>query len=172
MTIEQLNIDDANEQVLFADVALSVPVPMLYTYSIPAEYRGNIKERTRVIVQFGKKRIVTGIVEKVHGNRPDIYATKPILEVLDTEPIITRMQMEVMKWMSDYYMCTFGEVINAALPSGLKLSSESRIQLHPHNDWNDSEYPFDDRELLILKALENKDSLTYKEAAEVIDHYL
>ena len=169
MTIEQLNIDDANEQVLFADVALPVPVPMLYTYSIPAEYRGNIKERTRVIVQFGKKRIVTGIVEKVHGNRPEIYAAKPILEVLDTEPIITRMQMEVMKWMANYYMCTFGEVINASLPSGLKLSSESRIQLHPHNDWNESEYPFDDRELLILKALENNDSLTYKEAAEAID---
>ena len=168
MTPSQLNIDDNNEAALFADVALPVPVPMLYTYAIPTEYVGSIKERTRVIVQFGRKRIVTGIVKAVHSKRPEVYQAKPILEVLDVEPIVTKTQMEVMEWMADYYMCTMGEVINAALPSGLKLSSESRIQLHPHNDWNDSDYPFDDRELLILKALEGKDSLTYKEAAEAI----
>ena len=168
MTPSQLNFDDNNEAALFADVALPVPVPMLYTYAIPTEYVGSIKERTRVIVQFGRKRIVTGIVKAVHSKRPEVYQAKPILEVLDVEPIVTKTQMEVMEWMADYYMCTMGEVINAALPSGLKLSSESRIQLHPHNDWNDSDYPFDDRELLILKALEGKDSLTYKEAAEAI----
>ncbi|MFT7057134.1 MAG: primosomal protein N' (replication factor Y), partial [Roseivirga sp.] len=165
----QLNIDQEDPEALFADIALPVPVPMLYTYSIPHEFRESITERVRVIVQFGKKRVVTGIVQKVHSKAPDIYAAKPILEVLDTIPVITTNQMEVMKWMSQYYMCTMGEVINAALPSGLKLSSESRIQLHPHNDWHESKIPFDDREIILLEALEDKDSLTYREAAELVD---
>lgn len=165
----QLNIDqDDSHQALFVDVALPVPVPMLYTYSVPHEFRDSITERVRVIVEFGKKRVVTGIVAKVHSKPPDVYAAKPILEVLDTIPVITPNQMEVMKWMSDYYMCTMGEVINAALPSGLKLSSESRIQLHPHNDWHENEFPFDDREIILLEALENNDSLTYREAADLI----
>ena len=73
-----------------------------------------------------------------------------------------------MKWIATYYMCTLGEVVNAALPSGLKISSESRIQLHPENDWNESPYPFDDKELVILNALDKNDSFTYKEAADLL----
>jgi primosomal protein N' (replication factor Y) len=165
----QLNIEaPEGSNTLYADIALPVKVPMLYTYRVPEEIREAISPGVRVIVQFGKKRVITGIVEKLHHTPPEVYVAKPILELLDTTPIVTEPQMTTMRWMAQYYMCTLGEVINAALPSGLKLSSESRIQLHPDHLWHESEYPFDDRELIILKALDHNDSLTYREAAELI----
>lgn len=165
----QLNIEaPQGSNTLYADIALPVKVPMLYTYRVPEEIREAVSLGVRVIVQFGKKRVVTGIIEKLHHTPPEVYVAKPILELLDTEPIVTEPQMTTMRWMAQYYMCTLGEVINAALPSGLKLSSESRIQLHPDHNWHESEYPFDDRELILLKALDHNDSLTYREAAELI----
>ena len=170
MTSLQLNIDAPEGQnTCFADIALPVPIPRLYTYRLPEEMREFIVPGLRVIVQFGKKRVVTGIVDAVHENPPEVYVAKPILELLDTEPIVTPQQVSAIKWMANYYMCTYGEVVNAALPSGLKLSSESRIQLHPEKDWRESEYPFDSREIIILEGLENNDSFTYREAAELID---
>ncbi len=169
LTNFQLNIDaPQGEDTLFADIALPVPIPRLFTYRVPAEISEVICPGVRVIVQFGKKKVVTGIVENLHHNPPDVYVAKPILELLDTEPMVTERQMATMRWLASYYMCTLGEVVNAALPSGLKLSSESRIQLHPDHDWKQSEYPFDDRELIILNALENNDSLTYREAADLM----
>lgn len=152
----------------FADIALPVPIPRLFTYRVPAEISEVIAPGVRVIVQFGKKRVVTGIVEKLHHTQPEVYVAKPILELLDTDPIVTKRQMAAMRWLAGYYLCTLGEVVNAALPSGLKLSSESRIQLHPDHNWQQSDYPFDERELIILKALENNDSLTYREAADLM----
>lgn len=155
-------------ETYFADIALPVPIPRLFTYRVPVEISEVITPGVRVIVEFGKKRVVTGIVEKLHHSPPEVYVAKPILELLDTEPIVTKRQMAAMRWLAGYYLCTLGEVVNAALPSGLKLSSESRIQLHPDRNWQQSEYPFDDRELIILKALENNDSLTYREAANLM----
>ena len=154
---------------LFADLVLPVPIPKLFTYYVPGEMGEHLVPGARVIVSFGKNKIVTGIVDKVHDTPPTVYKAKPILELLDSEPIVTPKQMEVLQWIARYYMCTVGEVVNAALPAGLKLNSESRIQLHPEKNWHDSDYPFDDKELVILKALEKNDSLTYKEAAELIE---
>ena len=169
MSALQLNIDaPEGEATQFADIALPVPIPRLFTYRIPQELVEDIAVGTRVIVQFGKKRVVTGIVDNIHTNPPEVYQAKPILELLDNEPVVTGTQVAVMKWIASYYMCTLGEVVNAALPSGLKLSSESRIQLHPEKDWRSSEYPFDERELVILEGLENNGSLTYKEAADLL----
>ncbi len=163
----QLNIDaPEGSKVYFADVALPLPIPQLFTYRIPEEFLELLQPGIRVIVQFGRQKVVTGIIDNIHQNAPEIYAAKPILDVLDAEPVVTPQQTELMKWIATYYMCTLGEVLNAALPSGLKLSSESRIQLHPDRDWNDTDYPLDDRELLLLNALDNNDSLTYREAAD------
>ena len=165
----QLNIDapDGGE-VYFADIALPKPIPQLFTYRVPAEFLELMQPGIRVIVQFGRQKVVTGIVDNVHKKAPEIYVAKPILDVMDADPILTPQQTQLLKWMAGYYMCTLGEVLNAALPSGLKLSSESRIQLHPDRDWNDTHYPLDDRELLMLNALDKNDSLTYREAADAL----
>ncbi len=169
MSSLQLNIDaPEGESTFFADIALPVPIPKLFTYRIPNEFKEVIVTGARVIVQFGRQKVVTGIVEKVHTTPPELYAAKPILELLDTEPVVTPLQVDVMKWMAEYYMCTLGEVVNAALPSGLKLSSESRIQLHPEKNWSELDMPFDDRELILLNALDNNESLTYREAADYL----
>ena len=166
----QLNIDAPDgKPTLFADIALPIPIPKLFTYRVSNEFSDSIVVGARVIVQFGRKKVVTGIVENLHNTPPEVYVAKPILELLDTEPVVTAIQLTVMKWIASYYMCTLGEVINAALPSGLKISSESRIQLHPEHNYQGSDYPFDEKELIILHALEEKDSLTYKDAADLIE---
>lgn len=163
----QLNIDAPDgDNIYFADVALPLPIPQLFTYRIPSEFMELLQPGIRVIVQFGRQKVVTGIVDNIHQNAPEVYTAKAILDVMDADPILTPQQTDLMKWMSRYYMCTLGEVLNAALPSGLKLSSESRIQLHPDRDWNETSFPLDDRELILLTALENNDSLTYREAAD------
>ena len=94
---------------------------------------------------------------------------KPLLDILDAEPVLSELQIQFMQWVASYYLCTFGEVLNAALPSGLKLSSESKIQLHPDRDWNESEYVFDDKEIILLQELENNDSMTYQQAADTLE---
>jgi len=165
----QLNIDAPESgEIHFADIALPIPIPQLFTYRIPDEFLELMQPGVRVIVQFGRKKVVTGIVDNIHKKAPEIYVAKPILDVMDAEPVLTTQQTKLMKWMAGYYMCTYGEVLNAALPSGLKLSSESKIQLHPERDWNDTHYPLDDRELLLLTALDKNEALSYREAADAI----
>ncbi|MEC7754001.1 MAG: primosomal protein N' [Bacteroidota bacterium] len=170
MSSLQLNIDaPEGETTYFADVALPIPIARLFTYRVPTEFQELAKPGVRVIVQFGRQKVVTGIIDSIHRKPPEVYSAKPLLDILDAEPIVTPQQVSLMKWMSSYYLCTFGEVLNAALPSGLKLSSESKIQLHPHYDWNDTDLTLDDREVLLLSALENKDSLSYREAADILE---
>ncbi len=125
--------DQATERItLFADVILPLPLPKLYTYRVPYDMNDDIFVGTRVIVQFGAKKILSCIVADVHETPPVGYQAKYILEIIDEKPVVTPQQLKIFNWIAEYYMCTIGEVINAALPSALKLSSESRIQLPVH----------------------------------------
>ena len=170
MSLLQLNLDAPEpDDTLFVDVALPLPIPQLYTYRVPTEFNELVKNGIRVIVQFGRQKVITGVIFHVHTNPPEIYTAKPLLDILDATPVLHKVQLKFMRWIADYYLCTLGEVLNAALPSGLKLSSESRIQLHPEHSWQESRYEFDDKELLLLAALENNDSMTYQQAADVIE---
>ncbi|REG91409.1 replication restart DNA helicase PriA [Algoriphagus antarcticus] len=122
----------------------------------------------RVIVQFGKKKVLTGIIGKVHNKPPQAYQAKPILEVLDDQPSVNPLQIRFWVWMAEYYFCHIGEVMHAALPSGLRLSSESKVQVNPNFERETSKYPLDNREILILDALENKAELSYDECEKVL----
>ena len=122
----------------------------------------------RVIVQFGKKKVLTGIIGKVHQKPPSAYEAKPILDILDNHATVNPLQIRFWAWMAEYYCCHIGEVMNAALPSGLKLSSESKIQLNPTYDADTSTYPLDDREEILLQALAAKDDMTYEECENVL----
>jgi primosomal protein N' (replication factor Y) len=166
----QLNLDaPESATTTYVDVALPLPIPQLYTYRVPSEFLELIQKGIRVIVQFGKTKVITGVIINLHQKAPEVYAAKPLLDILDATPVINEVQIKFMQWLAHYYLCTFGEVLNAALPSGLKLSSESRIQLHPERDWNDLDIVFDDKEVLLLHALENNDSMTYQQAADVLE---
>ena len=116
---------------IFVDVILPIPLPRLFTYWVPPDMAGNLQSGIRVVVPFGKKKQYSGIIFSVHQNKPADYETKPILSVLETSPIVNSAQLDFWQWMAEYYQCTLGEVYKAALPSGLKLESETRVYYNP-----------------------------------------
>ncbi|HEV8512902.1 MAG TPA: primosomal protein N', partial [Cyclobacteriaceae bacterium] len=121
----EFNPPESNrDETLFAELVIPVPIDKLFTYRVPASMNKQIKVGQRAIVQFGAKKIQTGIVLRLHNQPPVDYEAKYILEILDEDEVIYDQQFKLYQWMASYYMCTLGEVVNAALPSGLKLSSE------------------------------------------------
>lgn len=116
-----------NNNKQFADVILPLPLNQLFTFSIPVELTSEIEKGKRVIVQFGSRKIYTAIVFEVHNRLPDIQEIKSILSVLDNSPIVNEYQFSLWQWIGEYYMCSLGEVYKAALPSGLKLESETQV---------------------------------------------
>src|SRR5271155_4812225 len=130
---------------LFADVILPLALPNLFTYRIPPQHEHDVIAGKRVVVQFGKQKIYSVLVKKVHDNAPAHYEAKEILQVLDERPVVNTKQFELWDWMSNYYMAYMGEVMNCALPSALKLQSETKIFLNEDvelelTDLNDREY--------------------------------
>jgi primosomal protein N' (replication factor Y) len=136
--------------ITYVDVILPLALPQDYTYAVSIDLVPFVKTGQRIIVQFGKNRFYSAIIKRIHHQKPSVDA-KLIEGIADEEPIVTETQLKFWKWISDYYMCTEGEVMNAALPSGLKLSSETKIR------YNESyEGAFDnlnDEEFLIVQAL-------------------
>jgi primosomal protein N' (replication factor Y) len=155
-----------NSETIFTDVLLPVPIPQAFTYRAPRHLAEQVQVGSRVIVPFGKNRVLTGIVSKVHSSPPEKYKAKYIAELMDEEPVVTPEQLWLFQWVADYYMCFPGEVMNMALPSGMKVNSESRIQLNP--DFEHAEL-LDDFEKNILKVVEEKDSLSYADLGKYLD---
>ncbi|GAA0894818.1 primosomal protein N' [Fulvivirga kasyanovii] len=164
----QTAIEDTR-QTWFVDVILPVPIPKMFTYRVPHEMDDLVRIGCRVIVQFGSRKILTGVIGRIHENPPEKYEAKYILEVLDDEPVINEIQISLFQWIADYYMCTLGEVLNIALPTGLKLSSESKVQLHPHFDYYESDLEFSDKETIVLETLLKNDSLSYGEISKLLN---
>jgi len=159
----------------FVDVILPLSLPNLYTYRVPDELKGQITAGQRVAVQFGKNKLYSALVRKIHQNPPLKYQAKFIHSLLDSSPIVTETQFQLWEWISTYYMCSIGEVMNAALPSGLKLSSETKIVLHPafvSAEEDSLSKPYDeltDKEYLIVEAIGLRSIITMAEAVEIID---
>ena len=121
----------------FADVLVPVPLDGSFTYSIPPEMERDVVVGKRVVVEFGKRKKYSAIVVKVHDNAPGgEFEIKPIAEVLDSQPVVTPEQISFWKWIADYYICSPGEVMTAAMPAGMKLASESIITINPDDDGN------------------------------------
>lgn len=111
----------------FADVVLPLPLPGSFTYFLPPEMADGVTPGCRVIVPFGARKLYTGVVIRVHHDRPVGYAVKTVLECPDATPLLLPVQLRFWSWIADYYLCTVGEVCKAALPSGLKIESESVV---------------------------------------------
>jgi primosomal protein N' (replication factor Y) (superfamily II helicase) len=152
-------------QTLFVDVMLPLPVKGLYTYRVPYAMNDMIVPGIRVAVQFGKKKLYTALVKEVHEKVPRGYIPKYILSVIDEKPIVNSLQFKFWDWISSYYMCHPGEVMNAALPSAFKLASESKIRLHPAFSPGDAN--LSQKEALIAEALIHRDQLTIKDASDI-----
>ena len=115
----------------FAEVILPLPLANTFTYSIPEAMVCFIKVFCRVVVPFGHKHFYTGVVTEIHDKRPDEgYEIKEIFVLLDEKPVIGESQLSFWKWISTYYLCSLGEVCRAALPTGLKLESETVVTIN------------------------------------------
>jgi primosomal protein N' (replication factor Y) len=150
---------------LFAEVLLPLPVPGTFTYRVPFAMNEKIKTGCRVSVQFGKRRVYAGLVMELHEKPPANGIPKYILSVLDTKPLVNAIQIRFWKWISDYYMSTLGEVMNAALPSAFKLNSESAVVLSP--DFQPDVQPLNESEYRITEALLHKRKLTIAEVTKI-----
>lgn len=115
---------------MYVDIIVPVPLPLLFTYEVPESFRKKIAIGSRVIVSFGRKRLLSGVIYSIHNKKPEEYEVKPILELLDDTPVVIPHQIKLWKWIADYYQCTLGEVYKAALPAGLKMESETRVSFN------------------------------------------
>ena len=111
----------------YVDVIVPLPIASQYTYSLPDALEGSVQEGCRVVVPFGKKKFYTAVVTKVHEVAPEGYETKEVEELLDERPVILPRQLQLWDWLASYYLCTLGDVYKAALPSGMKIESETII---------------------------------------------
>ncbi len=146
---------------MFADLIIPVPLQKLFTYEVPQSMASLVKRGCRVLVQFGKKKYYAGIVMRVHNEKPD-YETKALCEIVDTEPIVTEEQMETWQWIADYYICTQGEVMKAAMPQGLKLESESKLM---YNALFEEEEALTQRQKEVLDFIREKKICTISDVA-------
>jgi len=154
-------------KTLFADILLPLPVQGYFTYRVPHELNEIVEEGKRVVVQFGARKIFTGLVRRVHEDIPKSSSVKYILNVLDDDPVVFPVQFEFWEWIAEYYMCKPGEVMNAALPSALKLSSETSLVANPDFDGNTE--ILNDKEFLIYEALQIQRKITLTEASKIVD---
>lgn len=151
---------------LFADVLLPLPLPGLFTYRVPRELEQWVAFGRRVIVPFGRSRLYSGLVVNVHSNAPEV-STKYLMDVVDDQSIVSERQFQLWQWIADYYMCSLGEVMAAALPSALKLASETKVKLHPEFAGDVS--MLNENELSIVDALAQRDTLTVDEVCKIVN---
>lgn len=139
---------------MFAEIILPLPLYGTFTYLIPPEYEHEIQIGSRVLVQFGRKKYYTGIITDIHSNAPD-YEIKPIMSLLDSHPIVRYPQLKLWQWISEYYLCSPGEVFKCALPTGLKPESETFVTLN-----DDFEAPpgikYTEKQAIIIQLLEER----------------
>ncbi len=146
-------------QSLFVDIIVPLRVDGVFTYSVPEELNHDVETGKRVLVSFGKKKIYSGIIVSVHEREPN-YFTKEIIAILDSKPIVTHHQLLLWEWISRYYMCPIGEIMKIALPTNLKLESETFIvkgQLFAN--W----IAENDNDILLIDALNKNESIHFNE---------
>ena len=148
----------------FADVIVPLPIPGQYTYAVPLELEEKVCAGIRAIVPFGKKKYYTAIVTRVHEDAPAGYDTKELVEILDKKPILLKRQYDFWQWIADYYLCTLGDVYKAALPSGMKLESETLVVVNPDYE---AESPLTEKEQLVLDTLSQDTGLCINQLEKI-----
>lgn len=149
---------------LYVEVVLPLAIPRTYTYWVPEELVAQVSFGKRVEVQFGKKKLYAGLVVQTLHEAPDGYQPKPILSIID--PIINAQQYRLWQWMAKYYCATLGEIMNAAMPGNLKLSSETSVIISPLFDENYG--GLNDKEYLIAEALSIQNTLSIQDIQGIL----
>jgi primosomal protein N' (replication factor Y) len=152
--------------ILWAEVILPLAIPKTYTYTVPDHLQTKAKIGCRAEVVFGKNKKYAGIIKLISFQKP-AYETKEILNIIDEEPIIYPQQLQLWHWISEYYMCSEGEVMTAALPTHLKLSSETIIIFN--EEYGVDFFDLDNEEFLVAEALLIKKELRLPEVQQILD---
>ena len=150
----------------WAEIILPLALPNVYTYNVPVNMVAAAQPGCRAEVLFGKNKKYAGIIKKIIAEEPP-YKTKPILNILDETPLIYPQQLKLWQWMSEYYMCTEGEVMAAALPANFKLSSETVLIFN--EEYGDDFSALGNEEFVVGEALLLKKELTITEVQQVMD---
>lgn len=154
---------------LFADVIVPLAVPNLFTYRVPHNWNDLVQQGQRVVIQFGKSKFYVGVIAKIHEKSPQGYEAKYIQDILDSKPVVNSTHLAFWDWMATYYMCTPGDIMNAALPSGMRFSSETRIVKNESFSVEEAaEDYFTEREWKLVAELEAKLELSMAEASYVL----
>jgi len=154
MEHDSIYSDPYESGTYFAEIILPLAVGNTFTYRIPQKILEEVLTGKRVLVPFGRNKTYSGIVLEIHEQAPLNYEAKYISSILDSEPIISESYLDFWTWMSRYYACHLGEVMKAALPSGLKLETESYLVLN--EDHQDPEGELSSKEKLILDILQDR----------------
>lgn len=151
----------------FADVILPLALPKNYTYAVPDHMVDSLKVGSRVAVQLGRQKKYAGVVRAIHELAPPDYKTKPLLDLLDKDPVVYPTQLSFWEWLAAYYMCSEGEVLNAALPAHLKLSSETVLLFN--DAYGEDFTDLSDDEYMIAEALHIRKELSIEEVQLILD---
>lgn len=149
----------------FVEVLLPIPVPGTFTYRVPRVLNDAIRVGQRVAVQFGKAKIMSGLVVSITEKVPDVEV-KYLMDILDDQPQVNDLQFKFWNWVKEYYLCHLGEVMQAALPSALKLSSESAVALS--EDFVLDSMALNDYEYLIVEALQIQPKIAISEVSKIV----
>ncbi len=155
----------------YVDVILPLPLPGYFTYALPGGFNEDIQPGCRVIVPFGRKKYYTAIVYNIHYCAPTEYEVKEVSTILDAKPLLLPMQFKFWQWIAEYYLCTQGDVYKAALPSGLKLESETIVEYNPDFEAT-APLPAKEQQILDLLSNETTQSVTKLEKESGINNIL
>lgn len=164
--LEFAEVTHTDRETLFVEVILPLAIAKNYTYRVPYEMNNAVAVGKRVVVQFGKSKLYTAIIASIGNLAPEKYQAKYVIEILDDRPAVTNLQLQFWQWMAEYYMCNGGEVMNAALPSALKLASETRIILNKDCEFDKT--TLHDKEFLIVEALGIQPELTVSDIVKLL----
>lgn len=150
----------------YVDVILPLALPGLLTYAVPPEHAGTVRVGSRVVVPLRGKRLHTAVVRAIHGQAPG-HRTEAFVSLLDAEPLLSETTLRFWDWMSGHYCCSPGEVALAALPAGMRLASETKLQPAPDAEERDDS-GLDDREFQVVEALRLRGAMTFREVGDLL----
>ena len=150
----------------YINVILPIPIDKEFTYKVNKDEAAFLQRGMRVAVQFGKSKVYSALVSKIHSTPPEVYEAKDIEHILDEEPIVTENQLKIWFWIAQYYMCSIGEVMRAALPGAFLLESETIIKRNDSDEFEEDHLK--DDEFLIFEALQHQSLLRIQEVIDIV----
>lgn len=150
---------------MYADIILPLNLPQILTYGVPHEMQELLRPGMRVEVALGKNKQYSGIIERLHNEKPDAYMVKPIKGIIDDEPVVNEKQLQFWRWIGHYYMAAPGEVMQAALPAHLKLMGETRLE------WvalEDEVFEWSEEAFLAAESLQLRKEITISELRSIV----